>query len=156
VPLNIHAKWHQPIPLTPNTIGTIYSCPDIESVPETAGVYVFGRQFGDNAYPLYIGQARNIRKRLVQNLDRVHLMVAIRDALGGSRFFMCCEIEFRSGAPRQKVLNTLESALIAHAFAEGHELLNIKGTKRPNHTIKFQGNVTSQCLAPRLMRVRAI
>jgi hypothetical protein len=156
MPLNIHAKWNQPVVLTLGGAGAIYSCPDIGNVPDTAGVYVFYRQFGDNVIPLYIGMAANIRGRLEQYLNSVRLMVAIVNALAGGRYFMCCEVEFRRGQDRRKVLKTLESALIAHALAEGHELLNKQGIKRPNHTIQFTGNRASESLAPRFMRMRAI
>jgi len=70
--------------------------------------------------------------------------------------YMCCEVDFKRGQPHEKVLKTLEMALIAHALAEGHELLNIQGQKWPNHTIQFNGNRTSETLAPRFMRVRSI
>jgi hypothetical protein len=51
------------------------------------------------------------------------------------------------------VISILEQALIAHALSEDFELLQKQGTKTPNHTISFQGNRTSEDLAPRRMRV---
>jgi hypothetical protein len=153
--LNISATWHQPVALTLARSGFIYECPEIEKVPETAGVYVFGRRFGASIQPLYVGRAANLQKRLWDHLNSVKLMLGIKDAQAGERFFMCCEVNPKPGQKIGKVLEILESALITHLLSEGHELLQIQGTKRPNHTITFDRNEASMQIAPKFMRVRA-
>jgi len=155
VALKIEAHWHHPLALREDP-GAIYLCRGLKSVPETPGVYVFGRVHGDKAKPLYIGRTTNLQKRLSQHLESsTRLMVKVRDAPKGVRFFMSCEIKPKRGHQLEKVLRTLEEALIAHALAEGHQLFNKQGVLRPNHTIEFTGNRTSESIAPRYMRVRA-
>jgi hypothetical protein len=151
--LNIEATWSQPITLRLAKSGAIYECEDPDSVPSRAGVYVFGREHGDSAAPLYIGKALNLRRRIEQQLNSVRLMTGIREAQIGGRFLIYCMPVLKRGQRIVRVISILEQALIAHALAEDFELLQKQGTKTPNHTISFQGNRTSEDLAPRRMRV---
>jgi hypothetical protein len=154
VALNIDAHWHQPFPLALGGDGPIYSCPDLQKIPTTPGAYVFGRKYGRRRYPLYIGQANDIRTRIGQHLNSAKLMVGLRDAPAGQRFVACCEITFKKGQPHKTVLDVIENALIAHALAEGYELLQVRGTRFASHTISFTGNRTSESIAPRFIRLR--
>jgi len=156
--LNIDATWYKPLVLKDgNADNLIYSCPKFDSVPEAAGVYIFGREYGDAIFPLYIGRSTNLRLRLEQHLEHsVRLMNNIQKAPAGTRFFLFCTVSLKRGQKEESVLQTLESALISHALAEGHQLLNEQGTRRPNHTIRFKGNRTSEAIAPRFMRVRSL
>lgn len=154
--LHIDAQWAQPVSLVlSSAVGTIYSCPDIKSVSDEAGVYVFARTHGKTVTPLYIGQSGNLRKRLGQHLNSVALMDSMRAAPGSARVFLYCEPTIRKGQKIASVLDTLEDALIDHALAEGYALFNVQGTKRPTHTIKFSGNRTSEAIAPRTMLLKA-
>lgn len=154
--LHIEARWAQPVALTLSSeVREIYSCADIEEVPTSAGVYIFARRHGQAVTPLYVGQSGNLRHRLYQHLDSVALMNSIRAAPIGARIFIFCTPILRKGQQLPRVLDTLEDALIDHALAEGHALLNIQGTRRPTHTIEFSGNRTSEALAPRTMLLKA-
>jgi len=124
VPLHIEASWHQPLELVSGKPEGIYACPKIDSVPRAWGVYIFGRWHGPRAVPLYVGRSADLRLRLEQHLNfSLKLMLAIQNAKAGARFFLFCTMEGTS----EKKLKTLESALIAHALGEGHELLNKQG-----------------------------
>jgi hypothetical protein len=131
----------------------IYDCPKINSVPHEAGVYIFGRWHGDHAVPLYVGRSTDLRLRLEQHLNfSLKLMIAIRNAKAGARFFLFCTIEGTS----HKKLATLEVALMAHILGVGYELLNKQGTKKPNHTVTFlKNNHTSLDIVPRFVRLQA-
>jgi hypothetical protein len=135
--LNIEASWSRPIRLRPVMYGTIYECENPEQIPTDSGVYIFGREHGDAAAPLYIGKALNLRRRIDQQLNSVRLMTGIREAQIGTRFLIYCTPQLKRG---QKAIRDFE-------------LLQKQGTKTPNHTIRFQGNRTSEDLAPRRMRV---
>ena len=80
-------------------------------------------------------------------------MTGIREAQIEGRFHIYCMPVLKRGQRIVRVISILEQALIAHALAEDFELLQKQGTKTPNHTISFQGNRTSEDLAPRRMRV---
>lgn len=154
--ISIDAEWHRPISLVDGwRVGKIYDCPNIEDVPKEAGVYVFCRQHGRRVSPLYIGRSGDLRRRLEQHLDSVRLMRALEDAATGSRLFLYCTIRLKRGQRQERVLKVLEDALIAHALAEDHELLQKQGTKRPAHSIAFIGNRVSEAVAPRKLMVRA-
>jgi hypothetical protein len=151
--LNIEASWSRPLRLRIARYGAIYSCDDLDCIPTDSGVYVFGREHGDAAAPLYIGKALNLRRRIEQQLNSVRLMTGIREAQSGGRFIIYCVPQLKRGQRAVRVISILEQALIAHALAEDFELLQKQGTKTPNHTIRFLGNRTSEDLAPRRMRV---
>jgi len=154
--LNISATWHQPIALVLARSGLIYDCPEIEKVPQTPGVYVFGRRHGDSIEPLYVGRATNLQKRLWQHLEgNVKLMMGLKEAQTGERFFMSCEVNPKPGARIGKVLQILEAALITYLVSEGHELLQVMGVKPPYHSITFDQNEWSKQITPKFMRIRA-
>lgn len=152
--LNIEASWHQPLELESGEPDGIYACPKIDTVPHAWGIYIFGRWFGNNSIPLYVGRSTDLRLRLEQHLNfSLKLMLAIKNAEAGTRFFMYSVME---GAAAKK-LKTLESALIAHILSQGHELLNKQGVKKPNHTVTFlKNNHTSLAIVPRLVRLQAV
>jgi hypothetical protein len=152
--LKITATWSNPVVLRLAKYGAIYELPDLEQVPTGPGVYVFGRTYGETKTPLYIGRARNLRRRIEQQLNSVKLMTRIEDAANGTRFLLYCQPEPRRAVSPQRAVAIIEDGLIAHALSEGHELLQKQGTKRPNHLIHFKGNRTSEQIAPRSVRVR--
>jgi hypothetical protein len=154
LPLNIDAAWSKPIKLSEARSGASYVCPNLAHLPEEPAVYIFGRQHGNSIAPLYIGKALNLRQRLEQQFDSVKLMSRLKSAGNGSRFLIYCEPTLKRGQKAAKVIKVMEDALIAHALAEGHELRQKQGTLRPNHTIKFAGNRTSEAIAGRLVRLR--
>lgn len=156
MPLNIDARWSQPIDLRLAKAGAIYECEKLQEIPSEAGIYIFGRCHGESRTPLYIGKALNLRRRIEQQLNSVRLMTGIKEAQNGSRFLIYCVPQIKRGQRVAQVVKLLEDALIAHALAFDHELLQKQGTKRPNHTIKFSGNRVSEALAPRHMRVSAV
>ena len=154
MPLNIEAAWSKPIKLSEATSGVAYECPDLEFIPEDPAVYIFGRAHGENVAPIYIGRALDLRQRMEQQFDSVKLMSRLKDAANGTRFLIYCVPILKRGQKATKVLKVMEDALIAHALAEGYELRQKQGTLRPNHTIKFAGNRTSEAIAGRLIRLR--
>jgi hypothetical protein len=155
MPLNIRAEWSKPVNLKLATSGAIYEFPDLGAIPETPGVYVFGRQHGNTITPLYIGRAMKLRRRLEQQFNSVILMSRIKESETGSRFLIFCAPILKPGQKAAKVITVMEDALIANALSNGYELLQKQGLKRPSHEITFVGNRTSEGLAPRHMRARA-
>jgi excinuclease UvrABC nuclease subunit len=43
-------------------------CDELDDIPEDPGIYVFGRRYGVNFEPHYVGQAKQIQKRVLQQL----------------------------------------------------------------------------------------
>ena len=149
--LDIQAMWHQPLELAPSGIG--YSL-ELDKIPDEPGIYVFGRTWGDNLAPLYIGRSTTLRQRLTTHLNTVKIIQAIRDFPGGNRFILFCTFELKRGQQIERVLEVVERGLIDKALTEGHELINVQGTRTPKHTINFQGNRCSEAVSGRQMFVR--
>jgi hypothetical protein len=154
LPLNIEACWTQPVPLRRATAGAIYDCHEIDELTAEAGIYVFYRKHGERFEPLYVGKSTNIRKRVVQHLNSVRLMTAIKEAGTGGRYVIGCQPLAKPGQDVNKVLKILENGLIDYFMAQGFSLKQKQGTNRPNHQIHFTGNRSSEALVERSMRVR--
>ena len=139
--MDLDLKWLAPFGLIDGTRnGLIYDLEDLNEVPESPGVYVFARIHGQTVSPLYIGKAENIFRRIEQQLNNVRLMRGLEDAEAGSRTLHVAEFIAKKGQDSRKAINIIESALISAALVEGYELINIKGTKTPVHTITSTGN----------------
>lgn len=140
--MDLDIQWHAPVGLrdgTPERL--IYACDELEFLPDTAGVYLFGREFGVNIAPIYIGKAGNLRLRVRQHLERnIKLMKSIEAAKNGRRVVQVGEWRAKPGQQAKRVLPIIESALIKYALAEGFELVNVHGTKTPVHELSMTGN----------------
>jgi hypothetical protein len=136
--------WHAPIDLRDDD-DLILTC-ELDKLPEEPGVYAFCRTFGDKIEPLYIGRASNLRGRIQGHFkSSVKLMKKIKDAKNGQKVVVTGELRTKSGQNADKALVIVETALIKHAMAEGHDLLNVAGTKTPVHTINSSGNQEACC-----------
>jgi hypothetical protein len=141
--VDLQIFWRAPVPLRQARANEnlIYACDHWESIPAVPGVYVFGRLFGDSVDPIYIGRANVLSARIAQHIDgNVRLMQAIKQRPNGARVVLIGEWNAKKGQQRARVLPVLEAALIKYALAEGHDIVNDKGTKTPVHTIAMTGN----------------
>jgi hypothetical protein len=140
--MKLNVFWHGPVELADgDSVGLIYTCTDLDRIHDGPGVYIFGRKFGDDVEPLYIGQAGNVRHRVAQHLkSNVKLMTGLKKARNGTRVVLVGEWRPRQGQQAAKALKMIEAALIKLALAEGYEILNDKGTKTPFHTLSMKGD----------------
>lgn len=147
--------WHQPMILKPTRdFAYELSKEDVELLPNTPALYVFGRFWADNATPLYIGRTKTLQDRICkQHLNSLRFMRAMRDFPNGDRFLMHCTFAVGNGRIN-KILDIAERGLIDKALTEGHELINIQGTRTPAHQFTFHGNQTSHQICGKHMLVR--
>lgn len=140
--MDLELRWHAPVLLRDaGEDRLIYSCDELDLIPEVAGVYVFGRLYGDRFEPLYIGKAVCLRRRIQQHFKvSVQLMRGIENARAGSRVVVVGEWIPRSGQQVRRSLPVIERALIKMALAKGYEILNSAGTKTPVHTLSLRGS----------------
>jgi hypothetical protein len=138
--MNLTVHWHKPVALKAGKDWLIYDC-DLDAIPEAPGVYVFGRLFGADLGPVYIGRADNIRKRVEQHLHgNVKLMNVLKaHTKNGNRVVVAGEWLSSPGQQQNRALPVIEAALIKHALAEGYSIFNNKGAKEPAHTINRSG-----------------
>lgn len=115
--------------------GLIYSLP-IERLPESSGIYMFARTHGKSFEALYIGKATNIRVRIKQQFERnVRLMKHLKSAHTGKRIILIGVVITKQAQQVQKTLEIIERAFIKRYLAEGHDLVNKKGTRLRRHKI---------------------
>jgi hypothetical protein len=57
----------------------------------------------------------------------------------GEKVLIMGEYISKPGQSSERAIALVEKAMIAHAFIEGHELLNIAGAKTPTHAVTFSG-----------------
>ena len=149
----ITVKWHRPIRLRPNK--DFPYCCEKDRIPQEPGVYVFARTWKGVPTPIYVGQAQDLRFRVMwQMSNNVKLMRAVENAPTGYRKVLIGVLKRRRGVQVTKAIRTIEDALIAKFLEEGYELLNDKGTKRRRHDLEFWGNLKCRNLSGRLIHVR--
>lgn len=80
-------------------------------------------------------------------------MLALKNAKNGTRHLHVGTIKRKSGQPVKLALQRVERAMIKYALAQGHELVNYKGTKTPYDAIAFSGNLDCRRVFGRSMHV---
>jgi hypothetical protein len=139
--MDLDVFWHPPVDLHDGSKESLILTCDLEQIPEEPGVYAFCRMFGEKIDPLYIGQAKNLRGRIRGHFKHnVQLMHKIVEAKIGPKVVLPGEWKPKRGQSLEGALDVIEAALIKYALAEGHELFNVQGAKRPVHTINSSGN----------------
>ena len=128
----------------------------IEGLPNDAGIYVFARKYSKTVVPMYIGQASNgIRVRIKQQANNLSLMEGLKGDKNGDRILLVGLVKRGPGQQLKKVLDVAEQAHIEHALTEGHQLLNIQGTKTKRHEINIIGKKSHAHPFPRTMFLSA-
>lgn len=118
--------------------GLIYAI-DLDKLPNVAGVYVFGRQWGASIEALYVGKAKDIRRRVKGQLNNLRLMRRMREARGGNRIILVGRFIAKPGQQENKCLSLIERSLIRHFLSEGHNLFNVQGTQLRQHEVTSAG-----------------
>lgn len=137
--MKIRIDWTQPISLRRTLQADVGYLVDLNKIPTEAGVYVFGRKYGRCFEALYVGQSRNMRRRVKGHLNSLNLMKSLRDAKNGSRVLYAGKIMTRPGQRLEKIMNITERALMRHFLAEGHDLVNKQGMRLRRHEISADG-----------------
>jgi hypothetical protein len=154
--MNLDIKWLAPFFLSYGSDQFhIYKLEDDAWLPSKPGVYIFARQFGDKMIPIYVGKAKDLNKRIPQELNTVKLMKGIENAPHGDRVLIVGVLKLKPGQKPEKAIRIIESVLIEHSLAQGFDILNIKGAKTPAHSILFTGNRKGKKFTGGLMKARA-
>ena len=139
--MDLEVQWVGPYDLANGKReGLIYTIPQLDDISTGPGVYVFARVHGKSVFPLYIGKAANLQRRIGQHVNNVRLMRGIEEAPVGYRTLHVGEFVAKGGQVAEKAVRIIESALIRAALAEGYDIFNVKGTKTLVHTISSRGN----------------
>lgn len=136
--MQLSVEWSKPVPLRYNKKTDEFVAP-LEKLPAEAGVYVFGRKYGQKFEALYVGKAGSIRGRVKGQLNNMRLMHHVRDARAGRRILLAGIFEPRPGQQEGRCLPLIEKALIRHFLSEGYDLVNKSGTRLRQHEIVSSG-----------------
>lgn len=138
--MKLYLEWSKPLRLKDASADKLIFKADSEELPAAAGIYVFGRRWGQQFEALYVGKAANIRSRVKRHFNNLRLMNHIKNAKNGQRIVYAATLVTR---PRQKVdrcLDILERGFIRHFLSEGHDLANKQGTVIRRHELMSAGN----------------
>jgi hypothetical protein len=138
--MDLYLDWWEPIDLTMSKRTGHYEL-DSDEIPETAGVYIFGRGHGEAIEALYVGLAANLRLRIKQQLNNHRLMRHVERAKTGVRGVIIAEWCPRPGQTSKKSLPLIERSLIRHFVLEGHDLVNKNGASLRQHRITSRGRL---------------
>ncbi|MGH6682632.1 MAG: hypothetical protein ACRECA_01685, partial [Pseudolabrys sp.] len=149
--MKLQLEWTRAMPLkvAPRDENLIYTF-DHMKLPETGGVYIFGRRYGKDFEALYVGKANEIRWRVRGQLKNLPLMLHLQKAKNGKRVIMAGKFISKPGQQEGKCLALLERALIRYFLSEGHDLVNKQGSRLRRHEITSK---KTRRLIPRLMFV---
>ena len=136
--MKLHLEWLRAFTLTDDP-KLIYSF-DYDRLPKTAGVYVSGRRFGGQFEALYVGKATKLQNRTKRQLNNLKLMRHLQDAKSGERVLLAGRFNAKPGQLEKKCLSILERALIRYFLSEGHDLVNVHGTRLRRHEIASVGS----------------
>jgi hypothetical protein len=147
--MKIEIRWSPPFKL-----GKYYKLEDPKSLPYGPGIYMFARIYDQETKLIYIGKALNLKGRVKHQLKSSHLREKMKSKPGVSRVLFVGKLQTKSGQEVDKALRIVESALIAHALDEGHDLVNYQGTHISTHKLTFNGNREARNLTGKSMLVR--
>ena len=111
----------------------------LDGIPKSPGIYIFGRMFGKNFRALYVGQAKNLRGRIKQQMNNLSLMSYIKDARNGHRVIWIGLLNAHGNSDQNKRLKIAERALLRHYVSVGDDLHNKNGVKVKRHEIRLSG-----------------
>jgi hypothetical protein len=138
VQMKLHIEWSRAIALKYSRSKDIYAVA-LDKIPKKAGVYIFGRKYGQGFEALYVGRANRIKGRVKGQLNNLRLMHHIRDARSGKRILLAGVFAPLPGQQTERCLPLIERALIRYFLSEGHDLVNISGTHLRQHEIESAG-----------------
>jgi len=138
--MKLYLEWSKPLRLKDASADKLIFKADTEELPAAAGLYVFGRRWGQQFEALYVGKAANIRSRVKSHFNNLRLMNHIKDAKNGQRIIYAATLVTKPGQKVDRCLDILERGFIRHFLSEGHDLVNKQGTVIRRHELTSAGN----------------
>jgi hypothetical protein len=156
--MQLELSWHPLLLLRSGARDNlIFRLDELDELPKSPGIYVFGRKMGGKSgksfVPVYIGQAMRLRERIRRQLNNLKLMMALKSAPGRRSYLAIGELVEKPRQDPTKALNIIEKTLIEYALADGYDIVNIQGTRRPYHTLSWSGRREGRVWLPRVMTV---
>lgn len=139
--MKLQIEWQRPVPLKRVRSGVgIYEV-DLDKFPREPGIYIFARKWSTSYEALYVGKSKRIRGRIRGHMNNLKLMQHIHEAKTGKRVVLYGKPITKPGQKMDKILSTLEKALIKHFLLQGHDIVNSQGTSVRRHVITSTGRL---------------
>ena len=149
--VRLHLEWMRQVSLrSASRQQNLTYWADQNKLPSASGVYVFGRRYGNSFEALYVGKANDIRGLLKGQFKNRPLMMHVKKAKKGKRVVLTGCFVARPGQKLGRCLPLIERALIRYFLSEGHDLVNVAGTRLRRHEITSSGKQLKR-LIPKLM-----
>ena len=137
--MKLHIEWSRPSRLRDGKKQNMIYLVEPSKLPDAPGIYILGRRFGSGLEVLYVGQAQRVRSRVKGQMNNLRLMQSIKNAKLGKRVVIAGRFIRKPGQQQAKCLDLLERALIRYFLSEGHDLVNILGTRLRQHEVLSSG-----------------
>jgi hypothetical protein len=141
--------------LRPQTLSRYPYQPNLDAIPDSAGVYVFFRLHGRSHQVFYVGKATRLRQRIRTQLNNLKLMNGIKAAANGARLLAYAEVVLKPGQQAGPTVGAAERMLIRHFIEEGHDLLNVQGARIRVQTLTNDRPRELNALLPIRLRLEA-
>lgn len=137
--MKLHLEWLSPISLADGADqNLIYTC-DRSELPESPGIYIFGRRHGASFEALYVGKAISLQERVRAQFKNLPLMKHVERAKNGERILLIGRFVAQQGQQPDNCLPIMERALIRHYLERDDDLVNVHGTRLRTHEILSAG-----------------
>jgi len=90
---------------------------------------------------LRVGYSTDIRRRVTSLMTRKRLLGLLKQSKTGERVIIYGVPLIKGGQDINKFLLLLNRALIQHFISQGHDLINLSGTKLRQHEIIVNGPI---------------
>ncbi len=119
--------WHKAINLVDVDYNRKHEL--ISNIPNSYGIYIFHRRFGEYGEALYIGKASNLKRRIYQELDARGIIEHVKNSKKGMKLLSFAEIIVHGNCDKEKRIEDIESAIIEISMYREGSLFNTKKTK---------------------------
>src|SRR3990172_13390471 len=108
--MKLYVEWTRPVPLKDASHQNLIYSVALERLPTSAGIYVFGRRWGNQFEALYVGKANGVRGRVKGQLNNLRLMQHLKNAKAGKRIVIAGRIVTKPGQQLDRSLPLIERA----------------------------------------------
>ncbi len=149
--MKLHIEWTKPVVLKDASREKLIYKADLEKLPSSPGIYMFGRRWGRGQFEaLYVGKANKIKGRVKGHFNNLRLMQHLKSAKNGKRIILAGKIVTKPGQQLGKCLILIERGFIRFFLSEGHDLVNKQGVRLRRHELTSSGKHPKQFF-PRLI-----
>ena len=138
--MKLHIEWTKPVVLKDASREKLIYKADLEKLPSSPGIYMFGRRWGRGQFEaLYGGKANKIKGRVKGHFNNLRLMQHLKSTKNGKRIILAGKIVTKPGQQLGKCLMLIERGFIRFFLSSSLSVLQSSASLSPcpsiSHTI---------------------